>query len=820
MIKTQILNGQKMIMRGFGISLLLLIFNATGSEYLSHELNGQVLQIHTDEGKVEITALASDAFEVFYQPDGIKQLPSFAIDGVAKQTELDITDKSDSLVLSAPGIRAEISKSPFKIRYFRYDTLLLAEHEGLFVNDNKRGFSFALQEDEKLLGGGERIVGMDRRGQRLPLYNKAHYGYTTESKQMYFGLPAVMSSNKYVLIFDNSARGEMDLGAANTDEMRFEAVGGRTSYIVVAGESYPSLIEHYVTVTGKQPLPPRWALGSFASRFGYRSEQEVRDTVKLYQESGFPLDAIVLDLYWFGADVKGHMGNLSWDEKTFPTPQKMISDLRKEGVKTILITEPFVLSSSKKWQDAASNNALVKNAEGNPYQFDFYFGNTGLIDVFNNDARDWFNQSYSALFKQGVAGWWGDLGEPEVHPSDAVHNLNGITATGDEVHNAYGHKWAEQVYQHQLQLAPNERPFIMMRSGFVGSQRYGMIPWTGDVSRSWDGLKPQVELSLQMGLFSFGYTHSDLGGFAGGDVFDPQMYIRWLQYGIFQPVFRPHAQDNIAPEPVFHKGKTKDILRTYVELRYAMLPYNYSLAFENSMTGMPLMRPMFFEDEADLSLIDEKDQYFWGDALLVKPITQANQKEVSVKLPKGAWFNFWSDERYEGDKTITLPTDIKLLPVFARAGAIIPMTVPVLSTKDYSTKALDLHYYADKSAQHSTATMYNDDGKNPHSIRDGAFETITFSAKRGTDKNRPDSLSFTLQRQGSFKGMPNSRMVTLWVHNWLQNVTKVMVGEKQLPYIADKTEFLNSNRGAWWNSETKTLEVKFNWQEDMTISVD
>lgn len=819
MIKTQILNGRKMIKRVFGISLLLWIFSATGSEYLSHELNGQVLQINTDEGLVEITALANDSFEVFYQPSGIKQLPSFAIDGVAKQTELDISDKPESLMLIAPGIRAEIRKSPLSIRYFRNDTLLLAEHQGLFVDDNKRGFSFALQEGEKLLGGGERIVGMDRRGQRFPLYNKAHYGYTTESKQMYFGLPAVMSSNKYVLIFDNSARGEMDLGATNSDEMRFEAVGGRTSYIVVAGESYPNLIEHYVTVTGKQPLPPRWALGSFASRFGYRSEQEVRDTVKLYQESGFPLDAIVLDLYWFGADIKGHMGNLSWDEKSFPTPVNMINDLRKEGVKTILITEPFVLSSSKKWQGAVSNNALVKNAEGNPYQFDFYFGNTGLIDVFDNDARDWFNQTYSALYKQGVAGWWGDLGEPEVHPSDAVHNLNGITATGDEVHNAYGHKWAEQVYQHQQHLAPNKRPFIMMRSGFVGSQRYGMIPWTGDVSRSWDGLKPQVELSLQMGLFGLGYTHSDLGGFAGGEVFDPQMYIRWLQYGIFQPVFRPHAQDNIAPEPVFHKGKTKDILRTYVELRYAMLPYNYSLAFENSLTGMPLMRPMFFEDEADLSLIDEKDQYFWGDALLVKPITQANQKEVSVNLPKGAWFNFWSDERYEGGKTITVPTDIKLLPVFARGGAIIPMTIPVLSTQEYSTKSLDLHYYADKSAEHSTATMYNDDGKSPHSIRDGAFETLIFNAERKADDSQADSLTFTLQRSGNYKGMPGSRMVSLWVHNWPQDITKVMVGEKQLPKIADKTEFLNADQGTRWDSDNKTLEIKFSWKDNISVSV-
>nr|WP_039986271.1 TIM-barrel domain-containing protein [Paraglaciecola mesophila] len=819
MIKIHISTGRKMMMRLFGLSFILLVFTATSSEYQSHELNGQVLHIQTDDGQLSITALADDSFEVFYQPKDIKQLPSFAIDGVAKQTELTISDEASRLTLSAPGIRAQIDKSPLRIRYFRGDKLLLAEHQGFYFDANKRGFSFDLQENEKLLGGGERILGMDRRGQRFPLYNKAHYGYTTESNQMYFGLSAVMSSNKYVLIFDNSARGEMDLGASNSDEMRFEAIGGRTSYIVVAGKTYPELIENFVTVTGKQPLPPRWALGSFASRFGYRSEQEVRDTVKKYQESGFPLDALVLDLYWFGADIKGHMGNLSWDEKTFPTPVKMISDLRKEGVKTVVITEPFILSSSKNWQDAVTHNALVKNPEGNPYQFDFYFGNTGLVDVFDNDARDWFNQTYTTLYKQGVAGWWGDLGEPEVHPADALHNLNGMSATGDEVHNAYGHKWAEQVYQHQVSLAPNARPFIMMRSGFVGSQRYGMIPWTGDVSRSWDGLKPQVELSLQMGLLGLGYTHSDLGGFAGGEVFDPQMYIRWLQYGIFQPVFRPHAQDNIAPEPVFHQGKTKDILRTYVELRYAMMPYNYSLAFENSLTGMPLMRPMFFENEDDVSLIDVKDQYFWGDALLVKPITQANQKEVSITLPKGAWFNFWSDERYEGGKNITLPTDIKLLPVLARGGAIIPMTLPVLSTDDYSTKSLDLHYYADKSALHSTSVMYNDDGKNPHSIRDQAFETLTFNAARQEDESKPDSLVFKLTRTGEFKGMPGSRMVSLWIHNWPQDINQVLVGDKQLPQIKDKTAFLNANRGTRWDSETNTLEVKFGWSGDTSIQV-
>jgi len=154
----------------------------------------------------------------------------------------------------------------------------------------------------------------------------------------------------------------------------------------------------------------------------------------------------------------------------------------------------------------------------------------------------------------------------------------------------------KMVFDNQLKMSPDQRPFILMRSGFAGSQRYGMIPWTGDVSRSWGGLKPQVELSLQMSLLGMAYTHSDLGGFAGGEQFDQEMYIRWLQYGVFQPIYRPHAQDNIAPEVVFHDKRTQDILRKYIKLRYNLLPYNYTLAYQNSTTGMPLMRPLFLSN--------------------------------------------------------------------------------------------------------------------------------------------------------------------------------------------------------------------------------
>ncbi|MFQ3198702.1 MAG: oligosaccharide 4-alpha-D-glucosyltransferase, partial [Paraglaciecola sp.] len=331
------------------LSLLTLSGASFAARYLTHELQGQSLIIHSDEGQLRLTAYNAHAFEVFYQPTQTKQLPSFAIGDPPLTTNVTLKEQAKALFFQVEGLQAVIEKFPLRISYYQGEKLLLAEEVGLFKQDTLRGFRFSLQTGEKLLGGGERILGMDRRGQRFPLYNKAHYGYGNESKQMYFGLPAVMSSKKYALIFDNSARGYMDLGATEVDIMQFEAVGGRTSYIVIAGQTYPELIKHYVQVTGTQPLPPRWALGNFASRFGYRTEQETRDTVQRFIDQDFPLDAIVLDLYWFGEDIKGHMGNLEWDKNAFPTPVNMIGDLKAKGVKTVLITEPFILSSSSKY---------------------------------------------------------------------------------------------------------------------------------------------------------------------------------------------------------------------------------------------------------------------------------------------------------------------------------------------------------------------------------------------------------------------------------------------------------------------------------------
>jgi oligosaccharide 4-alpha-D-glucosyltransferase len=838
-----------------------LAFAKTNHHYISHTIIDNGVVIKTSLGQVQLSAYGNDAIEVHYlvneqlindslsndsqlknskQQTTAQQLPSFAIKEQAIKQSVHLAENSQQLTVTVNKLSAIVSKSPFNIRYYQKGKLLLAEEAGFFLgtaldetkNEDERagedkqqakinvqGFRFTLTDKEKLLGGGERVLGMDRRGQRLPLYNRAHYGYETQSNQMNFGLPAVMSSNKYIVLFDNSAKGWMDIAKSEKNILQFEAVSGRLAYLVFSGDTYAELIENYVDVTGKQPLPPRWSLGNYASRFGYRSEAEVRATVNKFIELDFPLDALILDLYWFGKDIKGHMGNLAWHKETFPTPTKMISDIKAQGVNTVLITEPFILTSSNKWSDAVDHNALAKAVDGSAKRFDFYFGNTGLVDVFNRQGRDWFNAIYTDLSQQGVEGWWGDLGEPEVHPSDTLHTLDdGSVVNADAIHNVYGHQWAKMVFENQLTIDKNKRPFILMRSGFAGSQRYGMIPWTGDVSRSWGGLKPQVELSLQMGGLGMAYTHSDLGGFAGGETFDKELYIRWLQYGVFQPIYRPHAQDNIAPEVVFHDSETQDILRKFIKLRYQLLPYNYSLAYENSTTGMPLMRPLFFENdkfsseniksESLESVFDNASSYLWGDAFLVTPVVDAGIKSVSVALPKGIWFNYFTKEnepskKYQGGQTVSLPTDITTLPVLVRAGAFIPMIEAIQSTQDYDNKKLSLHYYADSSVTSASYEMYEDDGKTHQAIEKGRYELLTFSASQ-----HQNTLKINLQRnvkpnqQGNdtrYISMPAQREMSVVIHNWSTKPNSIQIDNVKI-------------ETGIWNSDQNTLTVHFKWQ--------
>lgn len=486
------------------------------------------LEVHTSDGSYLIKPYSAAIVETTFVPKGEQADPaSHAVVLAPAAVKTTLVTKANSVEYATPGIVVTITKSPFQIAYAYKGRKLVAEKHGYLKmkddvatgsKDINKGeareleaIEFALDKDEALYGAGERAVGMNRRGHRFTLYNKAHYGYGDKSEQMGYAIPVALSSRMYAIHFDNPQTGYLDFDSRKDNSLTYETIGGRKTYQVVAGDTWEDVVGNYTSLTGKQPLPPRWAFGNFAMRFGYRNETVARQTVDKFIADDIPLDAIVFDLFWFGKEIKGTMGNLEWDKDSFPNPTGMIADFQKKGVQTVVITEPFILDSSSKWQEAIDKKVLGTDADGKPLAYDFYFGHTGLIDIFAKPGKDWFWNIYKGLRQQGVTGVWGDLGEPEVHPT-AMRHAGGLTA--DQVHNIYGHQWARLVAEGYQQDFPTERPFILMRAGYSGSQRYGIIPWSGDVDRGWGGLQSQPEISLQMGMQGAGYMHSDLGGFA------------------------------------------------------------------------------------------------------------------------------------------------------------------------------------------------------------------------------------------------------------------------------------------------------------------
>jgi alpha-glucosidase (family GH31 glycosyl hydrolase) len=755
--------------------------------YLGYRNDNGTLDIAVSDGRYLIRPYDANIVETSFVPRGETFDPaSHAVVLAPGQVKATVQDADGRIRLVTDGITVTVEKSPFRISYAYKGKPLVAEKHGYGHTGDLESIDFALDGDEALYGAGSRAVGMNRRGNRFRLYNKASYGFGNHADQMGYGIPMALSSHKYALHFDNPQAGWLDFDSRKDGTLRYEVMGGRKTYQVIAGDDWAQLMDETTRLTGRQPLPPRWAFGNFASRFGYHTEAETRAVVDAFIKDGIPLDAVVLDLYWFGKTVKGTMGNLAWDRDSFPHAEAMMADFNKKGVNTVVITEPFVLTTSKRWQEAVRKGVLATDAAGKPFTFDFFFGNTGLVDVFKPQARDWFWNIYKELKAGGVAGWWGDLGEPEMHPSAAHH----AAGTADQVHNIYGHEWAHLIADGYARDYPQERPFILMRSGYSGSQRFGMIPWSGDVHRGWDGLQSQMEIALQMGMQGQAYMHSDLGGFAS-PVLDDELYVRWLQYGVFQPIFRPHAQEEVPSEAVFRTPAVKALARDAIRLRYAMLPYNYTAAFDDSRTGMPLMRPVLFDDPDNdmLPTGAVASTYLWGADFLVAPVTEpgATRKEVVFPRKGSVWFDFYTDEAHRGGIVETVATRPDRIPTFVRAGAFVPLAPPVQSTRDYSTAKLDLHYWHDAGVTASQGHLYDDDGRTAHAYESGKYELVRFSSRLADGR-----LDLTIAPETGAAATATARTFDLKVHNVASKPRAVRAGGKPVAFRWDaKRRLLN-----------------------------
>ena len=786
------------------ISFLCWQFSDAQNENRSFEkaiFDGKsVLTVNVSDGTYFLKAYDTEIIETTFVPKGEKiNHNSHAVVMESTFPKINFWENKQTVHFETEGISATVTLYPFQISYSYKGKYIISEKNGYQKVEASEAIDFNLETNEILYGGGARALGMNRRGNRLKLYNRAHYGYETRSELMNFTLPIVLSSNMYMIHFDNAPIGYLDLDSKKDNTLTYETISGRKTYQVIAGDSWIDVIDTYTDLTGKQPLPPRWAFGNFSSRFGYHSQAETEATIKAFKDEKIPVDAVILDLYWFGKDIKGTMGNLEIYKDSFPDAKQMIQDFNKQGVKTIFITEPFVLTTSNRWYEASNLGILAKDSVGKPFKYDFYFGNTGLIDIYNPKGEQWFWNIYKELAELGVAGVWGDLGEPEVHPEKLIHH----TGTANEKHNIYGHDWARLVFEGYQRDFPETRPFILMRAGYSGSQRYGLIPWSCDVNRTWGGLQSQTEIALQMAMQGLGYMHSDLGGFAGANLND-NLYIRWLQYGVFQPIYRPHAQEEVPSEPVFRSPRAKKLAKQAIELRYKLLPYNYTIAFENNQKGTPLMRPLFFEETDNKALYTNATTYLWGNDFLVTPIVKDSVETKEVYFPKDAvWFDFYTDEKIRGGQTKMVATQEASIPTYVRGGAFIPMAKPMQTTANYDSNTFDLHYYHDESIAESERMLYNDNGLLANAYEKGDFELLEFESE--FEKNR---LEIELEAENGENFSSNTKTITMIVHNIVKKPRKVKFSGKRIQFEWKEDKQTLTFTIAWNTAKERDIKIK------------
>ncbi len=786
----------------------------TLSNFTKYTTTGKAVQVHAGNASVRFIFYKDDVLRVDYLPDSATVPDTSFV--VVHDTSIAITpgvvETDSTIVISSNQIQVVCKKNPLRISYYNSSNgLLLSEPSsgGLIKNNLSRTTMFNLQPNDHFYGTGERGNALDKRGLAFDSYNVSTGGYTTPVSNMAASIPFMPTSNGYALYFDNTYKGRFDLGYSNSDRYFYTATGGELTYYLIVGETIPKQIENYTWLSGRQPMPPKWALGFIQSKYGYRNQTEAEALVQTMRDKKIPCDAIVIDLYWFN-----YMGDIAWRLSSWPQPLQMMSDFKAQGMKTILITEPYITQPSLNYGEGVGLGYLAKNPNGQPFTLSNWWScncNAYLLDITNPAAQSWWWSKHPSFFGNDLAGIWTDLGEPERHPDSMKHYI-GSTA---KIHNIYNLLWAKTIFDGVNDLRPNQRFFNLTRSGFAGIQRYGVSIWSGDVGRGFGGLAVQLPMVLNMGMSGIGYHNSDIGGFCCGTT-TPELYARWMQYGTFCPITRAHGVDQ-TPEPWAYGAEVEAISKKYIELRYQLLPYIYTMAYENHKTGMPLARPLMFDYPRDAQLTNESSSYLWGNSILVSPVTEEGQTSQSLYLPQGKWVNFWTDKEVTGGQTITTSAPIETMPLFVKSGSIIPMQFVMNYTDEKPLDTLRLACYPSNEFSGSF-TMYEDDGKTLD-YQTGSFATTEFSQRCDVSGSDTSVVINIGKSNGIYTGKPLNRVYISEIHGIISKPNSV---RSNLVLITEQESYTSLRQhadGFFYDSTSQILFIQTPTVPDSTYEI-
>jgi alpha-glucosidase len=768
-----------------------------------------------DSGAVaRVETLDSDLVRIRVNPSGALSTAdsgAVAANGL-KAPGASITDTGDGIVLTTPLAIVSVHKSPFSIVVLRAaDRSIVTADSPSGINwDPDAGIIFnekIVDPNEAFFGLGARGGPINRRGRTFVMHNVDSAGYGEFTDPLYISIPyyiGILKGNAYGIFVDNPADPFFDLDSSQTNTVLFGAEAGELNYYVMTGPEPSRVANTYGRLTGFNNLPPKWSLGYHQSRYGYRSQIQLTTIANQFRSLQIPCDTL-----WMDIDYMNSLSIFTWDPGNFPSPVQFNQDLDALGFKRVNIMEPLIQTGDPLWPFADRSGYFVQNPDGTSLVTNIWYGDVSFIDFTSSAAKSWYEQSLAGFLSAGTNGLWNDLNEPaENFMPQATFSFKGSPRTSLQTRNIYALTELSVVNDVQTKVHPNDRPWAISRSGYSGIQRYS-ANWSGDTLSSFDSLRVSLEMSISMGWSGQNFFGHDIGGFLGSP--PAELYIRWLEFGSYLPLFRTHSTNTSAPrEPWSFGDPYTGIARSVIGQRYKLLPYIYSLFQAASTTGAPVIAGLPFYFPTDTNTFSEDQSFLLGPSLLVAPVITQGAVSRTVYFPQGAsWFDYYTDAVHTGGSTATVNAPLDTIPVFVRAGSIVP-SGPLMQfvTDPTAAPSLTLDVYPGPD---SSFTLYEDDGES-------MAYTLGASQQTLLNLSSPNGWTVvTMTRYGGAFQTPN-RPIWLYLHAVSATPSQVYVNQIQLN-PATSASALNSGPGWFYDSAHQKLMVRIQDAPGLQVSV-
>lgn len=720
---------------------------------------------------IEVQFYSPSIVRVLKSPEGFEyKKESLSVNKKPQEIKLTIKQQGDVLSMKSDQIEVDLNLVTGKVSYLDLKGKILFTEKDYgtqftpTMDVNKNSFTvrqaFQLDPNEAIYGLGQLQNGkLQQRNQRVVLKNG----------NMQVSFPYFLSSKGYGVFWDNYAATTF---TDNVQETSMESLGDCSDYYFMYGVSANGVIAQMRNLTGQAPMFPLWSYGYWQSKERYKNQQELMDVVAKYRKLNVPLDGIIQDWQYWGKD--NLWNQMGWDPTTYPDPKAMADFVHKNNAHLAVVAWPGFGPDTKQYSEFKDKKMLIN--------FDTWPPNAGVkpYDPYNPMARDiYWNYLNKGVFSIGVDGWWLDSSEPDhINVKDADFDQPTYLGSYRSVVNAFPLTHVGGVYNHQRATTSDKRVFILTRSAFVGQQRYGANTWSGDIQSTWESLGNQIPAALNFSLSGVPYWNADIGGFfAGrwkkdGGENNPEfreLYVRWLQFATFTPMMRSHGTD--IPREIYNFGKpgvwSYDAIEKNINLRYSLLPYLYSTAWEVTSQSASLMYALPLVFENDPKVRDTNDEFMFGRSFLVAPVVKpmyTGKKEDKVfedfsktgshevYLPKGAnWFDFWTGEKINGGQSVTKETPINIIPLYVKQGTILPLGPKVQYAEEKKWDNLEIRVYPGADGEF---TLYEDENDN-YNYEKGAYSTIKLE---WNDQSKTLTIG---KRKGSFNGMIKNRIFNI-----------------------------------------------------------